>query len=141
MTTGTDRKTFKRLQSVRYEPCSAMRQSKKKEAAMYNKWYINPEQYFRLQCKNPKSDKKVIQNDQYVYKNVRNPDFWNWKHPFEGSKPSSVKSEINMDKLDTKSLEKFKRYIEASPAARRVPSIVQEVLSAKMRKKQQNEKT
>lgn len=40
---------------------------------MYNKWYINPNLHFKVQTKNPKSDRNMLNDEQYVYKNLRNP--------------------------------------------------------------------
>lgn len=39
---------------------------------MYNKWYINPELHFKMISQNPKNDKKMLNDEQYVYNNLRN---------------------------------------------------------------------
>lgn len=48
----------------------------------YNKWYVEPRLQFVNQTKNPKESLKVLKDDKYIYKNLRNEEFWNWKHPF-----------------------------------------------------------
>ncbi len=55
-----------------------------------------------MQSKNPKNDKKMLNNEDFVYKNLRNEDFWNWVHPFEVGKMPPLKSSNNLEKLDPK---------------------------------------
>lgn len=73
----------------------------------------------------------MLADEQHVYKNLRNPEFWNWVHPFERDKLPSLKLPNNVEKIDHKILEGFKKYIEDSPNQKRLPSIVDQVLSFK----------
>jgi hypothetical protein len=71
----------------------------------------------------------VINNDAYLYNNLRNDEFWNWKHPFEKKMHSPPNPEY-VDRIDPKMLDGFRKYIEDSPQ-RRMPSIANHILSKK----------
>lgn len=101
---------------------------------MYNKWYINPELHFKMQSQNPKNDKKMLNDEQYVYNNLRNEGFWNWVHPFENGKLPNIKTASNLEKIDPKVLEGFKKFVQDSPTQKRLPSIVEHILSQKRSK-------
>lgn len=123
---------LKKISMTRSRPHSlSVARGHKKEIA-YNKWYINPELQYKQQSKNPKNDKKMLNDEDYVYKNLRNPEFWNWVHPFENGKLPALKTPNNLDKIDPQVLEGFKKYIESTPTCnKRLPSIVEHVLSQK----------
>ena len=56
---------------------------KQEKDIAYNKWYILPELRYKNKSENPKNDKAILNDENYVYKNLRNHEFWNWIHPFE----------------------------------------------------------
>ena len=70
----------------------------------------------------------MLNDEHYIYRNLHNQEFWNWTHPFEDKKVPMFSSPTNLQKVDTRILENFKKYIEDSPEKRRLPSIVEHVL-------------
>ena len=73
----------------------------------------------------------MLNDEDYVYKNLRNPEFWNWVHPFESSRLPALKTPNNLDKIDPNALQGFKKFIQNSPNNKRLPSIVEHILSQK----------
>ena len=73
-----------------------------KTNTIYNKWYINPEDHYKKRVSNPKYDRRVLQDDLHIYRNLRNEEFWNWAHPFEKKKLTHTKTVDNLVKMDKK---------------------------------------
>ena len=79
----------------------------------YNKWYVDPTKQFIEQTENPKGRKELLGDEQYIYKNLRNQNFWEWSHPFE--RKSQLKQPysqpLDLEKLDPNILKKFKKHL------------------------------
>lgn len=48
----------------------------------YNNYFINPELRYKKRTVDPKTVKKNLVNDQYLYNTLHDDEFNNWKHPF-----------------------------------------------------------
>ena len=52
----------------------------------YNNYFINPELRYKKRTMDPKTIKNNLKNDHYLYNNLHDDNFNNWKHPFARSK-------------------------------------------------------
>ena len=43
-----------------------------KNEGRYNKYYVDPRFQFKSRVENPKSDKQMLNNEHYIYSNLRN---------------------------------------------------------------------
>ena len=62
---------------------------------------------------------------------MRNEEFWNWAHPFEKNKLPKVQTADKLSKMDKKIIEGFKKYVGQSSEVKRLPYIVDYILTAK----------
>jgi hypothetical protein len=56
----------------------------------YNKYYINPEQRYLKKSIDPKKELANLQNEEFLYRNLHNQKFNNWKHPFAEKRGESA---------------------------------------------------
>ena len=49
----------------------------------FNKYYISPNKRYKTKTDNPKNKITAYENEDYVYNNLHNYDFWNWVHPLD----------------------------------------------------------
>lgn len=46
--------------------------SVKRNKTIYNKWYILPKLRYKTKSDNPKENPSILNDDEYLYKNLRN---------------------------------------------------------------------
>jgi myo-inositol-hexaphosphate 3-phosphohydrolase len=93
----------------------------------YNKYYINPEQRYLKKSVDPKKELANLQREDFIYFNLHNDKFNNWRHPFLAERQEQAQQKVQLSEEGVKELIKFKNHLESRKKGR-LPALVSEFI-------------
>lgn len=124
VSTHTDRSHL-RLPSL--HPKTIERESTPKPSN-FDKYYIQPGLRYRRRKDNPKKNPENYEDETFIYKNLHNPDFWNWVHPLHSEHIQPREKNSLSISVNLVVLEGFRKHVRGKTNSR-VPMVVDELLS------------